>query len=108
MCMRVLFVILSTEVIEADVCVIDAQRVEQVEDGLRHHRRNVLPLKREEWPPPRRVILDILGSVMLLEVGVAHDRSVISASTTSSAPWSINPSKPNRITNERLNRTKIR
>ena len=30
---------LSTEVIEADVCVIDAQRVEQVEDGLCHHRR---------------------------------------------------------------------
>ncbi len=27
--------LLSTEVIEADVCVIDAQRVEQVEDGIR-------------------------------------------------------------------------
>ena len=30
---------LSSEVIEADVCVINAQRVEQVEDGLCHHRR---------------------------------------------------------------------
>ena len=29
----------TSKVIEADVCVIDAQRVEQVEDGLRHHRR---------------------------------------------------------------------
>ena len=30
---------LTAEVIEADVGVIDAQRMEQVEDGLRHHRR---------------------------------------------------------------------
>ena len=30
---------LTAEVIEADVCVIDAQRVEQVEDSFCHHRR---------------------------------------------------------------------
>gem|GEM_PF-6876279 len=35
----ILIVLLSSEVIEADVCVIDAQRVEQVKDGLCHHRR---------------------------------------------------------------------
>ena len=34
-----LYIRLTSEIIEADVCVIDAQRVEQVEDGLRHHRR---------------------------------------------------------------------
>ena len=62
MCVRAFFC-LSAEVIKADVCVIDAQRVEQVEDGLRHHRRTA------------EVVLDILGGVMLLEIGVAHDRS---------------------------------
>ncbi len=34
-----LYIRLTSEIIEADVCVIDAQRVEQVEDGLCHHRR---------------------------------------------------------------------
>lgn len=34
-----LYIRLTSEIIETDVCVIDAQRVEQVEDGLRHHRR---------------------------------------------------------------------
>ena len=34
-----LYIRLTSEIIEADVCIIDAQRVEQVEDGLRHHRR---------------------------------------------------------------------
>ncbi len=34
-----LYIRLTSEVIEADVCVVYAQRVEQVEDGLRHHRR---------------------------------------------------------------------
>ena len=53
----------ASEVIKADVCVINAQRVEQVEDGLGHHRRTA------------EVVLDILGSVMLLEVRVAHHRS---------------------------------
>ncbi len=56
----ILIVLLTSEVIEADVCVIDAQRVEQVEDGLRQHRRTA------------EVVLDVLGSVMLLEVGVAR------------------------------------
>ena len=51
---------LSSEVIEADICIVHAQRVEQVEDGLRHHRRTA------------EVVLDVLGSVMLLEVGVAR------------------------------------
>ena len=58
-----LYIRLTSEVIETDVCIIDAQRVEQVEDGLRHHRRTA------------EVVLDVLGSVMLLEVGVAHNRS---------------------------------
>ena len=34
-----LYIRLTSEIIETDVCVIDAQRVEQVEDGLSHHRR---------------------------------------------------------------------
>ena len=34
-----LYIRLTSEIIETDVCVIDAQRVEQVEDGRRHHRR---------------------------------------------------------------------
>ncbi len=34
-----LYIRLTSEIIETDVCVIDAQRVEQVEDGLCHHRR---------------------------------------------------------------------
>ena len=34
-----LYIRLTSEIIETDVCVIDAQRVEPVEDGLRHHRR---------------------------------------------------------------------
>ena len=55
--------VLTAEVVEADVCIIDAQRMEQVEDGLGHHRRTA------------EVVLDILGSIMLLEVGVAHNRS---------------------------------
>ena len=29
----------TSEIIEADVCVVYAKRVEQVEDGLGHHRR---------------------------------------------------------------------
>ena len=33
-----LYIRLTSEIIEADVCIVDAQRVEQVEDGLRHHR----------------------------------------------------------------------
>ena len=53
----------TSKIIEADVSVIHTKRVEQVEDGLGHHRRTA------------EVVLDILGSVMLLEVGVAHDRS---------------------------------
>ena len=34
-----LYIRLTSEIIETDVCIVDAQRVEQVEDGLRHHRR---------------------------------------------------------------------
>ena len=52
---------LTSEVIEADVRVINTQRVEQIEDGLGHHRRTA------------EVVLDILGSVMLLyPLGVAR------------------------------------
>ena len=53
----------SSEVIETDVCVIDAQRVEQVEDGLGHHRTTAQVMM---------VVLNVLGGVMLLEVGVTH------------------------------------
>ncbi|MBP5476291.1 MAG: hypothetical protein J6Y00_01200, partial [Paludibacteraceae bacterium] len=55
--------LLSSEVIEADVLIIHTQRVQEVKHRLRHHSRTAV------------VVLNILGSVMLLEVGVAHDRS---------------------------------
>ena len=55
--------ILPSEVIEADICVINAQRVEQVEDGLSHHRRTA------------EVVLDVFWSVVLLQIGVAQDWS---------------------------------
>ena len=65
-----LYIRLTSEIIEADVCIVDAQRVEQVEDGLSHHRWTAeaerRPAYREERPPPRRAY-----SIMLLEVGVA-------------------------------------
>ena len=34
-----LYIRLTSEIIEADVCVIDAQRVEQIQYCLCHHRR---------------------------------------------------------------------
>ena len=49
---------LTSEMIEADVLIFYTQRVEQVKDGLGHHRRST------------EVVLDVLGGVMLLEVGV--------------------------------------
>ena len=54
---------LSTKIVEADVLIFYTQRVEQVEDGLGHHRRTA------------EVVLDVLGGVMLLEVGVASHAS---------------------------------
>ena len=48
-----------SEIIESYILIADTKRVEQVKDGLRHHRRTA------------EVVLDILGSVMLLEVGIA-------------------------------------
>ena len=51
---------LSTKIIEADILVLNTQGVEQVKHRLGHHRRTA------------EVVLDVLGGVMLLEVGVAH------------------------------------
>ena len=50
---------LSTKVIKHDHIVLNAQRVEQVKHCLRHHWRAT------------EVVLDVLWSVVLLEVGVA-------------------------------------
>ena len=50
---------LSTKIIKHDHVVLNAQRVEQVKHSLRHHRRTA------------EVVLDVLWSVVLLEVGVA-------------------------------------
>jgi len=52
---------LSTKVIKSDVLIFHAERVEQVEDGLGHHRTTAQVMM---------VVLDVLGGVMLLEVGV--------------------------------------
>ena len=54
---------LSTKIIKPDILVFYTQRVEQVEDGLGHHRTTAQVMM---------VVLNVLGGVMLLEVGVAH------------------------------------
>ena len=51
---------LSAKIIKHDHVVLNAQRVEQVKHSLGHHRRTA------------QVVLDVLWSVVLLEVGVAH------------------------------------
>ena len=50
---------LSTKVIKHDHIVLNAQRVEQIKHSLEHHWRTA------------EVVLDVLWSVVLLEVGVA-------------------------------------
>ena len=54
---------LTTKVVEHNHVVFYTQRVEQVKHSLCHHRRTA------------EVVLDVLWSVMLLEVGVAQDWS---------------------------------
>ena len=51
---------LSSNIIKHHQIVLNAQRVEQVKHSLGHHRRTA------------QVVLDVLWSVVLLEVGVAH------------------------------------
>ena len=51
---------LSSNIIKHHQIVLNAQRVEQVKHCLGHHRRTA------------EVVLDVLWSVVLLEVGVAH------------------------------------
>ena len=54
---------LSAKVIEHNHIIFYTQRVEQVKHSLGHHWRAA------------EVVLDVLWSVVLLEVGVAHHRS---------------------------------
>ena len=54
---------LTSEVIKADIGIVHTEGVEEIQYRLGHHRRTA------------EVVLDVLGSVMLLEVGVAHNRS---------------------------------
>ena len=51
---------LSSNIIKHHQIVLNAQGVEQVKHSLGHHRRTA------------EVVLDVLWSVVLLEVGVAH------------------------------------
>ena len=57
---RFILVDLSAKIIKHDHVVLNAQRVEQVKHSLGHHWRAA------------QVVLDVLWSVVLLEVGVAH------------------------------------
>ena len=50
----------TANIIKHHQIVLNAQGVEQVKHSLGHHRRTV------------QVVLDVLWSVVLLEVGVAH------------------------------------
>ena len=54
---------LTAKVIKADHVVFDAERVQEVEDGLCHHWRTA------------EVVLTVFGCLMSLEVGVAHNGS---------------------------------
>ena len=49
---------LSSEVIKADIGIVDSEGVQQIQYRLCHHRRTA------------EVVLDILGSVMLLEIAL--------------------------------------
>ena len=51
---------LSSKIIKHNHIILNAQGVEQVKHSLRHHRRAA------------EVVFDVLWSVVLLEVGVAH------------------------------------
>ena len=57
--------------------------MQEVEDGLGHHRRTA------------EVVLDILGGIMLLEVGVAYVPRPLSLSAAS--PLSPSPRAPARL-----------
>ena len=59
-CIRQLEV-LSAEVVEVDHILLNAEAIQEVENGLRHHGRTT------------EVVLTILGRLVLLEVGVAHN-----------------------------------
>ena len=54
---------LSTKIIKTNIGIVHSEGVQEIQYRFRHHRRTA------------EVVLDVLGSVMLLEVGVAHNRS---------------------------------
>ena len=55
---------LSTKIIKTNIgSIVHFEGVQEIQYRFRHHRRTA------------EVVLDVLGSVMLLEVGVAHNRS---------------------------------
>ena len=54
---------LSTEVIEVDHIILDAEAMKQIDHRLRHHRRTA------------QVVLDVLWRIVLLEVSITHHRS---------------------------------
>ena len=60
---RALGPLLSSEVIKTNIGIVHSEGVQEIQYRFCHHR----------WST--QVVLDVLGSVMLLEVGVAHDRS---------------------------------
>ena len=53
----------SAEVIKTNIGIVHSEGVQEIQYRFCHHRRTA------------EVVLDVLGSVMLLEVGVAHHRS---------------------------------
>ena len=61
--MMLAFKYLTTEIIESDHVILNAERVEKIENGLSHHWRSA------------EVVLTILWSLMLLEVCIAHNWS---------------------------------
>ena len=73
---------LSAKVIKHNHVVLNTQRVEQVKHCLGHHRRAA------------EVVLDVLWSVVLLEVGIAHHwsneaRSVFYTQCISLRIWTV-------------------
>ena len=74
--------LLSSEVVVHDALRIDAERVEHGDDGLRHGARTT------------HVVFDILGSIVVLQIGVEHHlmdeaRSVLHASSIGCGVWTV-------------------
>ena len=69
---------LTSEVIKSDILIVHTEGVEEIQYRLGHHR----------WSA--EVVLDILGGVMLLEVGVAR----ISRARSRSLPRAVGAHSP--------------